>query len=113
VRTILAHQPFLSRWDTGSSAACWSPAGDRVFGGGMAGDVLYIIVQTASALILYTGANTSFNRFPFLASFVAADSRLPRQLNEGIAWRSPRASSCWPRTHRERSWRRKHYSTTL
>jgi hypothetical protein len=34
----------------------------------------------ATALILYTGANTSFNGFPFLASFVAEDSFLPRQL---------------------------------
>ena len=31
-------------------------------------------------LILYTGGNTSFNGFPFLASFVAEDSYLPRQL---------------------------------
>jgi hypothetical protein len=44
--------------------------------------VLYIIVQAATALILYTGANTSFNGFPYLASFVAADSFLPRQLTK-------------------------------
>ncbi len=31
-------------------------------------------------LILYTGANTSFNGFPNLASFVAEDAYLPRQL---------------------------------
>src|ERR1019366_7883094 len=34
----------------------------------------------ATMLILYTGANTSFNGFPNLASFVALDSFLPRQL---------------------------------
>jgi amino acid transporter len=34
----------------------------------------------APPLILYTGANTSFNGFPFLASFVAEDSFLPRRL---------------------------------
>lgn len=38
------------------------------------------MVQAATALILYTGANTSFNGFPFLASFVAEDAFLPRQL---------------------------------
>ncbi len=38
------------------------------------------MVQTATALILFTGANTSFNGFPFLASFVADDAFLPRQL---------------------------------
>jgi hypothetical protein len=31
-------------------------------------------------LILYTGGNTSFNGFPYLASFVAGDAFLPRQL---------------------------------
>ena len=38
------------------------------------------MVQLASLLILYTGANTSFNGFPFLASFVAEDAFLPRWL---------------------------------
>ena len=37
-------------------------------------------MQIATALILYTGANTPFTGFPFLASFVAEDSFLPRQL---------------------------------
>lgn len=51
-----------------------------VFGPGTLGDVLFVVVQTATALILFTGANTSFNGFPFLASFVADDAFLPRQL---------------------------------
>ena len=41
---------------------------------------LFYIVQFATLLILYTGGNTSFNGFPFLASFVAGDRFLPRQL---------------------------------
>ncbi|HEU0256351.1 MAG TPA: APC family permease, partial [Microbacteriaceae bacterium] len=53
-----------------------------VFGNGAAGHVLYGLVQASSALILYTGANTSFNGFPFLASFVASDRFLPRQLTK-------------------------------
>jgi amino acid transporter len=44
------------------------------------GTMMLTIVQLATALILYTGGNTSFNGFPFLASFVAEDSFLPRQL---------------------------------
>nr|WP_241665744.1 APC family permease [Prescottella subtropica] len=51
-----------------------------VFGSGTLGDILFVVVQTATALILFTGANTSFNGFPFLASFVADDAFLPRQL---------------------------------
>ncbi len=51
-----------------------------VFGSHGFGAVLYFVVQLSTLLILYTGANTSFNGFPFLASFVAEDSFLPRQL---------------------------------
>ena len=42
--------------------------------------MLYFVVQAATALILYTGGNTSFNGFPALTSFVAEDSFLPRPL---------------------------------
>ena len=41
---------------------------------------MFYVVQAATALILYTGGNTSFNGFPFLTSFVAEDSFLPRWL---------------------------------
>ncbi|MBY0441556.1 MAG: amino acid permease [Mycobacteriaceae bacterium] len=51
-----------------------------VFGRGTIGSILYFLVQTSSAAILFTGANTSFNGFPALASFVAEDRFLPRQL---------------------------------
>jgi amino acid transporter len=53
-----------------------------VFGNGVIGNVLYVLVQASSAAILYTGANTSFNGFPALASFVAEDRFLPRQLTK-------------------------------
>jgi amino acid transporter len=51
-----------------------------VFGDGVIGKVLYFLVQASTALILYTGGNTSFNGFPALTSFVAEDSFLPRPL---------------------------------
>ncbi|KNB50344.1 DNA-binding protein [Streptomyces caatingaensis] len=51
-----------------------------VFGGGWLGTAGLVYVQLATALILYTGANTPFTGFPFLASFVAEDRFLPRQL---------------------------------
>jgi amino acid transporter len=51
----------------------------KVFGGG-AGHIMFFVVQAATALILFTGANTSFNGFPFLASYVAGDAFLPRWL---------------------------------
>ncbi len=52
----------------------------NVFGHGAAGNIFYILVQVSTAAILFTGANTSFNGFPALASFVAEDRFLPRQL---------------------------------
>ncbi len=51
-----------------------------VFGSGFLAHALFLLVQVATALILYTGANTSFNGFPFLTSYVAGDSFLPRWL---------------------------------
>jgi amino acid transporter len=53
-----------------------------VFGEGLIGNVLYFLVQASSAAILFTGANTGFNGFPALASFVAEDRFLPRPLTK-------------------------------
>ena len=51
-----------------------------VFGSSFLGHALFLLVQAATALILFTGGNTSFNGFPFLASYVAGDAFLPRWL---------------------------------
>ncbi|MDG3009210.1 amino acid permease [Rhodococcus sp. D2-41] len=53
-----------------------------VFGHGAIGQILYVMLQVATAAILYTGANTSFNGFPALTNFVAEDRFLPRQLTK-------------------------------
>jgi amino acid transporter len=52
-----------------------------VFGSG-AGHIMFYVVQAVTALILYTGGNTSFNGFPFLTSFVAEDQFLPRWMTK-------------------------------
>jgi amino acid transporter len=57
-----------------------SEIGRAVFGNGLIGNILYFLLQAASAAILYNGANTSFNGFPALTHFVAEDQFLPRQL---------------------------------
>ncbi|HEY7046095.1 MAG TPA: amino acid permease [Jatrophihabitantaceae bacterium] len=57
-----------------------SQVAKAAFGTQWFGHIGYVIVQIATALILYTGANTPFTGFPFLASFIAEDSFLPRQL---------------------------------
>jgi amino acid transporter len=57
-----------------------SEVGRAVFGNGVIGNILYLLLQAASAAILFNGANTSFNGFPALTSFVAEDRFLPRPL---------------------------------
>jgi amino acid transporter len=53
-----------------------------IFGHSVLGWVLFYAVQAGTAFILFTGGNTSFSGFPFLASFVAEDSFLPRWLTK-------------------------------
>ncbi len=43
-------------------------------------NVLFYLFQAATAAILVLAANTAFNGFPMLASILARDSHLPRQL---------------------------------
>ncbi len=75
----LAHVTHAFPYESGYPSML-SEIARAVFGNGMIGNVFYILVQAATALILYTGGNTSFNGFPALASFVAEDSFLPRPL---------------------------------
>jgi amino acid transporter len=51
-----------------------------VYGHGAFPHVLFVLLQAGTMLILVLAANTSFTGFPFLASFAADDSYLPRQL---------------------------------
>jgi amino acid transporter len=53
-----------------------------IFGHTVLGNVLFYVLQIGAAAILFTGGNTSFSGFPFLASFVAEDSFLPRWLSK-------------------------------
>jgi amino acid transporter len=71
----LAHLTHAAPYKLGFPTVI-SQEADIVFGS--AGHFMFYVVQAATALILYTGGNTSFNGFPFLTSFVAEDSFLPR-----------------------------------
>jgi amino acid transporter len=67
--------PFLS-----GSPTVLSQEATLAFGHSIYGRIGFYAVQGATMLILYTGANTSFNGFPNLVSFVAADGFLPPSL---------------------------------
>jgi len=76
VLAALTHSlPFISGTPT-----VVSEIGKLVYGTSPAGQFLFYMLQTATALILILAANTSFTGFPFLVSFVAEDSFLPRML---------------------------------
>ena len=54
--------------------------GKFVYGTSGLGNLFSALLQIGTTLILILAANTSFTGFPFLASFAAEDSYLPRQL---------------------------------
>jgi amino acid transporter len=73
----LAHATHATPYKSGYPTVLAQEA-NIVFGS--AGHFMFFVVQAATMLILYTGGNTSFNGFPFLTSYVAGDSFLPRWL---------------------------------
>ena len=77
----LAHVTHAVAYLSGSPTVI-SQVAKAVLGDSAAGHVGFLLVQLATMLILYTGANTPFNGFPFLANFVAADGFLPRWLTK-------------------------------
>ena len=79
--TLLAHWTHALPFAAGTPTVVSQEVG-AVFGATGAGHIVFLIVQFATVAILYTGGNTSFNGFPFLANYVATDAYLPRQLTK-------------------------------
>lgn len=79
--SVLAHLTHAVPYEAGTPTVV-SQEVRYVLGSTWVGNALFYVVQAATVLILFTGGNTSFNGFPYLASFVAGDSFLPRQLTK-------------------------------
>ena len=77
--SYLAWQTHATPYESGIPTVI-SQVARAVFGNAWYGHAGFVIVQVTTALILITGANTPFTGFPFLASFIAEDSFLPRQM---------------------------------
>jgi amino acid transporter len=77
----LAHITHAVPYNSGVPTVV-SQEADLVFGHTIAGKILFYLVQAGAITILFTGGNTSFSGFPFLTSFVAEDSFLPRWLSK-------------------------------
>jgi amino acid transporter len=75
--SLLAHFTHALPYVSGSPTVI-SQVARAAFGSGPVGKLGFYMVQLSTLLILYTGGNTSFNGFPFLANFVASDRFLPR-----------------------------------
>lgn len=67
--------PFVSGTPT-----VLSQIAKAVYGHSVLGQTGFVLLQISTMIILTLAANTSFTGFPYLASFAAADSFLPRQL---------------------------------
>ncbi|MDX6221686.1 MAG: hypothetical protein QOD91_740, partial [Frankiales bacterium] len=62
----------------GAQQTVLAQIGDTVFGNG---SLMFYVLQTVTAAILVLAANTAYNGFPVLASVLARDRYLPRQLH--------------------------------
>jgi hypothetical protein len=69
--------PYESGTPTVISQIAKATMGDGAFG-----QFMFIMVQLATMLILFAGANTTYSAFPLLCNFVATDGYLPRQLTK-------------------------------
>ncbi|MEI7723263.1 MAG: amino acid permease [Actinomycetota bacterium] len=69
--------PYTSGTPTVISQIAKAAVGEGTFG-----SVMFILVQLATMLILFAGANTTYSAFPLLCNFVATDGYLPRQLTK-------------------------------
>jgi amino acid transporter len=77
----LAHITHAVPYNSGVPTVV-SQEASLVFGHTIAGKILFYVLQAGAITILFTGGNTSFSGFPFLTSFVAEDSFLPRWLSK-------------------------------
>ena len=59
-----------------------SQVASAILGQGAAGKAFFVVVQLATTLILFTGANTTFSAFPIVVNYAAKDGYLPGWLTK-------------------------------
>ncbi|MEN9324554.1 MAG: hypothetical protein RL414_308, partial [Actinomycetota bacterium] len=77
--SFFAYKTFSAPFESGTPTVI-SQIAKANLGSGSFGSFFFYVVQGTTMLILFAGANTAFNGFPFLTNFVASDGYLPRQL---------------------------------
>lgn len=76
-----AHHIHAMPYESGTPTVI-SQIAKATMGEGTFGQFMFIMVQLATMLILFAGANTTYSAFPLLCNFVATDGYLPRQLTK-------------------------------
>ena len=76
-----AHKIHAVPYESGTPTVI-SQIAKAIVGEGAFGTFMFIMVQLATMLILFAGANTTYSAFPILVNFVATDGYLPRQLTK-------------------------------
>ncbi|CAB4875321.1 MAG: amino acid permease [Actinobacteria bacterium] len=74
-----AHKIHAVPYELGTPTVI-SQIAKTIVGDGVFGQTMFVMVQLATMLILFAGANTTYSAFPLLCNFVATDGYLPRQL---------------------------------
>ena len=76
-----AHRIHAMPYESGTPTVI-SKIAKTIVGDGVFGQTMFVLVQAATMLILFAGANTTYSAFPLLCNFVATDGYLPRQLTK-------------------------------
>ncbi len=76
-----AHKIHAMPYESGTPTVI-SQIAKTIVGNGVFGQTMFVLVQAATMLILFAGANTTYSAFPLLCNFVATDGYLPRQLTK-------------------------------
>jgi len=79
--SYFAHRIYAMPYESGTPTVI-SQIAKVILGDGAIGSAFFIIVQAATMLILFAGANTTFSAFPLLVNFVATDGYLPSWLTK-------------------------------
>jgi hypothetical protein len=79
--SYFAHHIQAMPYESGTPTVI-SQIAKAAVGEGAFGTFMFIMVQLATMLILFAGANTTYSAFPLLCNFVANDGYLPRQLTK-------------------------------
>jgi amino acid transporter len=79
--SYFANKIYAMPYESGTPTVI-SQIAKTILGDGAFGSAFFIVVQAATMLILFAGANTTYSAFPMVVNFVAQDGYLPNWLTK-------------------------------